>query len=101
MKIYLDDVRPAPDGWILARWPSEVIDYIKTGKVTHVSLDHDLGDDSKGTGYDVLTYLEGQARAYDGPLPTIFIHTANPVARARMFQAVNSIDLFLQTLDRI
>ena len=54
MKVYLDDTRPAPPGWILVRWPEEAIALLEAGEVTDLSLDHNLGDDECGTGYDVL-----------------------------------------------
>ena len=54
MKIFLDDERPTPNGWIGLRWPEEVIELLTTKNVTEISLDHDLGDDAHGTGYDVL-----------------------------------------------
>lgn len=47
MKIYLDDLRPTPNGWTHAYWPDEVIEYLKTGHVEIISLDHDLGDDER------------------------------------------------------
>ena len=84
MRIYLDDTRPAPAGWLAARWPDEVIKLLKTGEVTHLSLDHDLGDDDRGTGYDVLVWLEEQVILHAFTPPEIVIHTANPVARRRM-----------------
>ena len=58
MKVYLDDERIAPDGWTQVRWPDEAIELLKTGQVTHLSLDHDLGDDERGTGYDVVLWVE-------------------------------------------
>ena len=58
MKVYLDDERVAPAGWIQARWPDEVITLLASGEVTHLSLDHDLGDDDRGTGYDVVLWIE-------------------------------------------
>ena len=91
MKVYLDDERPTPPGWTACRWPDEVIALLRTGKVTHLSLDHDLGDDARGTGYDVLVWLE-EAVALDGFEPPVLqIHSANSAARARMQQAVDSI----------
>lgn len=91
MKVYLDDERPTPAGWTPALWPDEAIAQLQTGKVTHISLDHDLGDDRRGTGYDVLLWLE-QAVALEGFMPPhITIHTANPSARAKMQQAVEAI----------
>ncbi len=92
MKVYLDDMRTAPEGWVPCLWPSEVIDLLKTGLVTHVSLDHDLGDDDRGTGYDVLTWIEREVIVNDDFVPPdISIHTANPAARQRMELAVVSI----------
>jgi hypothetical protein len=43
MKVYLDDERPVPDGWIGCKTPSEAIELLKTGQVETISLDHDLG----------------------------------------------------------
>jgi hypothetical protein len=31
---------------------------LKTGKLTDISLDHDLGDDEHGTGYDGILWIE-------------------------------------------
>jgi len=56
MKVYLDDERETPDGWIRVYWPVEAIKLLKEDDVTEISLDHDLGDDERGTGYDVLLW---------------------------------------------
>jgi len=69
MKIYLDDLRPTPDGWIHAYWPNEVIEYLKTGGVEIISLDHDLGDDERGTGYDVVLWIEEAVQLKGSPPP--------------------------------
>ena len=58
MKVYLDDERKPPDGWTLVRWPEDAIALLKTNQVTDLSLDHDLGDDNRGTGYDVVLWVE-------------------------------------------
>ena len=58
MKIYLDDMRQTPDGWIGMKYPGKVIELLKSNKVTEISLDHDLGDDSFGNGYDVILWIE-------------------------------------------
>jgi len=91
MKVYLDDERIAPDGWVQVRWPDEVIKLLQTGEVTRLSLDHDLGDDQRGTGYDVLLWLEQEVSNNGFLPPEITIHTANPAARERMLAAVSSI----------
>jgi len=94
MKVYLDDERPTPDGWIHARWPENVIELLQTGDVTHVSLDHDLGDDEHGTGYDVLKWIEEDVATRGFSPPVITIHTSNVSARQKMELAVESIKRF-------
>ena len=93
LKVYLDDERIAPDGWVQARWPDEVIELLKTGKVAELSLDHDLGDDRRGTGYDVLLWLEEQVICSRFKPPVIRVHTANASARLKMEAAIRSIQL--------
>lgn len=91
MKIYLDDIRSAPEGWVRVFWPDEAIALLKTGEATHISLDHDLGDDSRGTGYDVLLWIE-EAVAVDGfQPPEMLVHSANSAARQRMEAAIAAI----------
>lgn len=92
MKIFLDDTRPAPEGWTLMRWPHEVIAALQSEQVTEISLDHDLGDDQTGTGYDVLVWLENIVARHHFVLPVIHIHTANSAARPRMLAAVAQIE---------
>ena len=91
MRVYLDDERVAPPGWIQVRWPEEAIDLLKTGQVTDLSLDHDLGDDEHGTGYDVLLWIEEEVVRNDFVPPSMNIHSANPPARRRMEEAIMSI----------
>lgn len=91
MRLYLDDERPAPPGWRLIRWPDEVITLLTTGEVTHVSLDHDLGDDARGTGYDVIVWIEEAVATRGFTPPVLTVHSANTAARARMEAGITSI----------
>lgn len=92
MKVYLDDERIAPEGWVQVRWPDEAIKLLQTGTVTHLSLDHDLGDDQRGTGYDVLLWVEHEvASSKFTPPAKIDVHSANLAARNRMLAAIESI----------
>jgi hypothetical protein len=91
MKIFLDDERSAPPDWTAARWPQEVIALLETGTVTDLSLYHDLGDDARGTGYDVLTWIEEAVATRGFQPPAITIHSANSSARVRMEAAIRSI----------
>lgn len=91
MKIFLDDERKPPDGWVLVRWPEEMITLLQKGNVTEISLDHDLGNDDRGTGYDVILWIE-EAVATTGFIPPrIHIHTANASARQKMEAGRRSI----------
>ncbi|MEO8899953.1 MAG: cyclic-phosphate processing receiver domain-containing protein [Polyangiaceae bacterium] len=92
MKIFLDDCRPTPEGWIEARWPDEVIVLLEQGGVIEVSLDHDLGDDERGTGYDVLSWIEEAVATRSFQPPRLHVHSANPAARMRMLQAIAAIE---------
>ena len=92
MKIFLDDIRKPPDeSWTLCKWPDEVIDLLLTGKVTHLSLDHDLGNDDFGTGNDVVIWLEEQVYFNRLRPPIITVHSANPVGRKKMEQGIKNI----------
>ena len=90
-KLYLDDVRNPPFGWKLVKWPDEMTEILKTGKVKEISLDHDLGDDTRGTGYDVLLWIEKEVATKGFIPPKIHIHTANISARRKMEMAVKAI----------
>lgn len=91
MKVFLDDERATPDGWTRAYWPDEVIALLKTGRVTELSLDHDLGNDERGTGYTVLLWIEERV-AIDGMSPpAIRVHSANSSARVKMEAAIVTI----------
>ncbi|RQH05087.1 hypothetical protein D1Y85_16510 [Paraburkholderia dinghuensis] len=91
MKIFLDDERVTPEGWVRAYWPDEVIALLETGRVEAVSLDHDLGDDSRGTGYDVIRWIEEAVALRGFVPPLILVHSANPAAAARMQAGIAAI----------
>lgn len=49
VKVWFDDEREAPAGWSRVAWPWEIA-LPEAGQVDEISLDHDLGDDARGTG---------------------------------------------------
>lgn len=95
MKIWLDDLRPAPEGWLWVKdAESAVLALDEYGEdVAIISLDHDLGDVERNTtGYDVLLWIE--ERLSQDPsmsLPLIHFHADNPISRARMWAATEKI----------
>ena len=92
IKVYLDDERTEPKGWIRTYWPQEVIELLKTNTVSEISLDHDLGDDSHGTGYDVILWIEEQVFTNNFIPPKMSVHSANSSARKKMEQAIAVIN---------
>jgi hypothetical protein len=91
MKVYLDDERETPPGWARVYWPDEAIALLAKGNVEEISLDHDLGDDTRGTEYDVVRWIE-QAVALHGFVPPVMrVHSANPAAAKRMNEGIASI----------
>ena len=100
MKVFLDDERPTPDGWQPVRWPEEAIGLLETGTVTHISLDHDLGDDDHGTGYDVILWIEEAVATRGFRPPEITVHSANSSARQKMQLGIQSIQRLAQNSER-
>ncbi|MCU9950571.1 cyclic-phosphate processing receiver domain-containing protein [Pseudomonas sp. PDM13] len=92
MKVYLDDERTTPDGWVRTWWPDEVIELLKTGSVSELSLDHDLGDDERGTGYDVILWIEEAVALHGFVPPRIRVHSANSSAVLKMQAGVRAIE---------
>lgn len=95
MKLWLDDKRPAPEGFIHHRTSEEMIRFMR--KVAHfdtvlgipstfdeISLDHDLGGDD--TGMRVLQHMI-DTKTWPKVLT---IHTDNPPARENLLRAANA-----------
>ena len=106
MKLWLDDIRPAPEGYLRAYtvegaiyellryqrevdtcWEHYILGYCNREQlerrlafwsIKEVSCDNDLGE-NEAEGYKLLDWLEATGRNYP-----IHIHTDNPVARERM-----------------
>ena len=77
MRIWLDDVRPMPAEWdVWLKTAEQAILAIRLGGVTAISLDHDLGEESDKTGYDVARFIEeGAFNDTIAPIE-IYVHTA-------------------------
>ena len=85
IKIWLDDVRQAPDGYIHCHSVNETIDHLRNESVEELDLDHDLGIYAKDGG-DAINLLDWcvEHRIY----PRVKFHTANPVGKANMQRLV-------------
>lgn len=85
-KIWVDDLREVPAGYLWAKSVNEAIALIERieqceGEIDCLDLDHDLGDFARfgGDAIKLLDYLCERETFYP-----IKIHTANPVGRANM-----------------
>ena len=84
MKLWIDDVRPAPDGWEHVTNYDDAVLALQTARYDVVSFDNDLGAGSK-EGYQIADWLE--AAVYRGevlPPKLCLVHSMNPVARERI-----------------
>lgn len=93
MKIFLDDLRNAPDDtWTTCRTAEDAIRLLATGKVSHISFDHDLGEESVRNGNDVAKWIE---RAVDEQwilVPKWQVHSMNPVGRQNIIETMLSAE---------
>lgn len=89
MRVWLDDIRPAPPGWKWTKTVPETINALKTGKVTDLSLDYDLPETDRGrTGVEVLHWMEGALTTGElARMPPVHWHTANPLGSVRFTMA--------------
>jgi hypothetical protein len=102
IKMWLDDLRPAPSGWQLVKNYDEAVHLLERGRVTTASLDHDLSDiqmrwdtgsgyceapvfrETEMTGYDVVKWM-----AQHNVWPqSICVHSGNPVGKKAMLQLI-------------
>lgn len=86
-KLYLDDVRPCPSGYVLARSYEEAIELItEMGCPSFISFDHDLGlkpDKTELNGFSLVKWLVDKDLD-EKIIPDHFdyvIHSSNPNGR--------------------
>jgi len=91
MKIYLDDIRTEPEGWVHAKTAVEAIELLRSNKVSEISLNHDLGEAENGTGYDVILWIEQEVYQNNYIPPKIIVHSANVPAREKMEAGIKNI----------
>ena len=90
IKIWLDDIRPAPEGFCHCHSVNEAISVILHCEQRHIAIeridcDHDLGDFAAdgGDGIKLLDWLATRNTLYP-----VAIHTMNPVGRLNMERMV-------------
>jgi hypothetical protein len=94
MKVFLDDIRypkmvyPYDEGWNHVKTVEEVINLLKQGQVTELSLDNDLGMTDPGhQGREVVDWMEETGI---WPSRRCRVHSMNPVARSAMESVIRN-----------
>jgi hypothetical protein len=85
LKVFLDDERMAPPGWIRIASAESAADILRNNAVESLSLDHDLGE-GKPTGYDLVKIM-----AEEGlwPKNKPMVHSANPAGAESMQKTID------------
>ena len=79
--LWIDDVRPAPKGWIHLKTVKDAIDFISNhDDIAVISIDHDAGDYGPPDYIEVLKWME--EKMY--PAPPIRLHSMNVVGVQNM-----------------
>lgn len=93
--LWLDDLRPAPPGWVWARSVNEAIRVIgnPTIAVSHVSLDHDLGD-YENDGGDGPRFTDWMAGNNQWPTLGLRVHSSNPMGAETMLRTTDRYSPF-------
>lgn len=91
MKVWVDDLRPAPEGYIWCQSTNEALRLIvpNISKVEVLHLDHDMGDTFGGDVINLVDELERKSHRdsnfAEAVSRIIFkLHSANPVGVANM-----------------
>lgn len=113
MKLYIDDIRPAPEGWQQARTVTDAIKTINrfASEITDISLDHDIS---------MAVSVGGEYRPFPSPetfqavayficvmwehlenKPNIIIHTANPVGGAELRAILKTFPTEIKPASRV
>jgi len=100
IRLWHDDVRPAPEGWVWAKTNEEAQEFLASAIVDEISLDHDLGaiptgemDPTevmylRGTGEETGLHLVEWMIANGKVPPIVRIHSWNPQGAKRMADAL-------------
>lgn len=96
IRIYLDDEREAPRGWVRAYTVEEAKKLLLTRTASHLSCDNDLGE-GEPEGHTLLTWLEETVH-FDPtfPIPLITVHSANAGRAPAMRQTAAKLEALRQ-----
>lgn len=105
MKLWVDDYRPAPRGWVWAKNVTAAVRMLSSypGDTAIVSLDHDIKDSSE-TFMPVAHYLLLLIKyrrsidcSYSAPI--VSVHTGNDVAAEQIRALFADADIVIRRVD--
>ena len=107
MNLWLDDQRPAPEGFTWVKTVKEAIALLSTGQVEFASLDYDIAWDPGGTdedwenrrtGMGVVLWME-ENRVW--PRRGVVVHSMNPVGAKRMQARLKDFRMSLKPCEMV
>lgn len=98
VKLYLDDDRSTPEGWVRVYGIEQAKIILRSRRVSHLSVDNDLGNlDPKTEGFNLLDWLERVVHEDSTfPVPVITVHSANAGRAPSMRQTATKLELIRQ-----
>jgi len=98
MKLWIDDIRTPPDGsWHWAKTSHDALLVLKTGMVSIISFDHDLG----GEDTSMPVAMEIERLSHDGVRPPQWkVHSMNPVDRLNLLATLYQADCLYEEFKR-
>lgn len=88
VRIFLDDVRESPRGWLLFRTGEELIKWLQENKnieIEIISFDHDLGDENYLNGYETVQQIVDYNPQVFDKIDRITFHTDNLIGMRNMY----------------
>ncbi len=113
LKLYVDDIRPAPEGWQQARTVTDAIKFIANfaSSIDEISLDHDISYAVEVAGtqrpfpspenFQAVAYFIAVVYGQVEKKPNIIIHTANPVGARELESILQAFPIKTEPSSRV
>lgn len=113
MKLFVDDIRPAPEGWQQARTVTDAIKCLAhfAESIEEISLDHDISYAVEVAGmqrpfpspesFQAVAYFIAVLYGQVEKKPAITIHTANPVGARELENILNTFPTRTEPASRV
>jgi len=98
VKLYIDDTKPIPPGWVGVRSIGDAAFFMRNQTFSAISFDNDMGEEKEGA--DLANWLEQKLASGEFSKErfkncVFTVHSSNPAACVRIEQALASIKKLL------